>query len=109
MNTSDPSRKKSSIPWNTLEIEDGRLIYPELHSEITRTAVLGDVVLCWLVVTGQVVLPEGSRALHFSTLTVWTEQDGRARMIAHQPTMLPSADPAAGPPDRRPEKEVISL
>ena len=27
MNTSEPSRKKSSIPWNTLEMDDGRFMY----------------------------------------------------------------------------------
>ena len=27
MKTSEPSRKKSSMPWNTLEIDDGRFMY----------------------------------------------------------------------------------
>ena len=90
------------------KIEDGRLSYPKLSSEIIRTAVLGDAVLCWLVVTGQVLLPGELKALHCSTLTVWTEQEGRARMIAHQPTVLPKLDPEGPPPDRRPEREVGS-
>jgi hypothetical protein len=90
------------------KIEDGRLAYPELCSEITGSLVLGDAVLCWLVVTGQVLLPEGLKALHCSTLTVWTEQGGQARMVAHQPTVLPNPDPEAPPPDRSPEQEAIA-
>jgi len=27
MNTSAPSRKNNSIPWNTFEIDDGRFMY----------------------------------------------------------------------------------
>jgi hypothetical protein len=82
------------------KIEDGRLIYPELYSEITRTVVLADAVLCWLVVTGQVVLPAGPKALHCSTFTVWTEQAGQARMIAHQPTVLSIPEPQSPRPTR---------
>lgn len=87
------------------KIEDGRLQYPELTSQITGHLVLANAVLCWLAVQGRVVLPGGPKPLNCSTLTVWVERDGRASMIGHQPTVLPI--PAAHPP--RPDRSGMDV
>jgi len=72
----------------------GAVRYFDTVQQIETVGVFGDTGLVHFHLKMRAELATGSRQLNVVALTVWTQEQGRWRLVAHQPTVV-DFDPAA--------------
>lgn len=69
------------------KFRSGAVRYFDAEQRITDVRIIGEAALVRFYLKLRAVLAAGERRLSVVALTIWVPQDGRWRMIAHQPTV----------------------
>jgi ketosteroid isomerase-like protein len=71
------------------KMKSGTIVYQKLDVSEPRVVELGDTALLVSRLTASVTIAGAPRAIDNWTLSVWTLEDDRWRLVAYQPTAIP--------------------